>query len=81
MNKLYTSPLAWFLMAAGLVASFIVTDNPVWLGFALFACYRLGIMEERGSAQCVDCGIDQVVREGDEAADEIDKDNPYRLTA
>lgn len=81
MNKLYTSPFAWFLMAAVLVAAFVATDNPVWLGFALFACYRLGIMEERGSVQCVDCGIDQVVREGDEATDDADRDNPYRLTA
>jgi hypothetical protein len=81
MNKLYTSPFVWFLMTAVLVASFIVTDNPIWVCFAVFTGYRLGILEARGEVQCVDCGIDQVVREGDEAADEIDKDNPYRLTA
>jgi hypothetical protein len=71
MNKLYTSPFAWFVMAAVLVAVFMVTGNPVWIGFGLFATYRLGIMEERGSVQCVDCGVDQVVREGDEALDAL----------
>lgn len=69
MSKLYTSPMTWFLLALTQILIFAATQQFIWLAGVSLAMYQLGRFEERGSVQCVDCGIDQVLREADEATD------------